>query len=254
MRSAAGRNLNNNAEPRVSSTSIEGPLLRLNQVEKHYGAVRVLRGISLELAASSIGVLVGPNGSGKSTLLRMIAGVSKPSRGSIALMGTIKRREMRRQAGYVGHESFLYPNLSARENLTLAAKLHGVMDASVRVTELLEGYGLDAYGEHPVAQYSRGMMQRLAFVRTLVHRPSLLLLDEVFSGLDPKAAQQMESWLCEERKQGKGILWVSHDLERASQLADQVYFLVDGQIRHQSHGAELTPARLQQTYQDVCAQ
>ena len=153
-------------------------MIRAHGLEKRYGRKRVLAGVDLEVSAGAVAVVTGPNGSGKTTLLRLLAGLAAPSRGTLEV--TVDRARI----GYVAHEPLVYRELTAIENLDLYGRLYRVSERRERIGMLLERFGLwDARSER-VAAFSRGMAQRLALCRALLHEPDLLVLDEPYSSLD----------------------------------------------------------------------
>ncbi len=166
-----------------------GPALVLDGVRRRYGARTVLDGISLTLERGATLVVFGPNGAGKSTLLRVLATLLRPHGGSLSVLGHRlpgERREARGRVGYLGHEPLLYRDLTARENLAYYGRLYGV--APGRAGELLERVELTERADEPLHTYSRGMVQRVAAARAILHDPELLLLDEPAANLDPRAA------------------------------------------------------------------
>ena len=166
-------------------------MLTARRLGKRYGEKRVLRGIDLELPSGGFVVVTGPNGSGKTTLLRICAGLAQPTE------GTIERDATRAQVGYLGHESLVYRELTALENLELYGRLYRVPERRERSGMLLERFGLWEARNERVAAFSRGMTQRLALCRVFLHEPSLLLLDEPFSALDAEGAELLERELAE---------------------------------------------------------
>ena len=175
--------------------------------------------------------MVGPNGAGKSTLLRLLAGLARPSAGSVLLGGVPLTRDpaARRTIGLLSHQSHLYDDLSAVENLAFAARLHGlVIDPTGNARRGLAAVGLIDRVDEPVRQLSRGTVQRVAIARALMHGPRVLLLDEPLSGLDPAAAEQIAALLDDERRTGKGLVLVSHDVHESWELATHVHLLMRG--------------------------
>jgi heme exporter protein A len=167
----------------------DAPAIRAVGLEKRYGTRTVVRGVAFELARGGTLVVTGPNGSGKTTLLRMLVGLAAPSR------GTLEVALDRGRVGYVGHEPILYRELTALENLDLFGRLYRVPERRERIGMLLERYGLwDARSER-VGSFSRGMTQRLALCRALLHEPDLLVLDEPHSALDAEGAALLDAEL-----------------------------------------------------------
>jgi heme ABC exporter ATP-binding subunit CcmA len=181
-------------------------------LEKRFGAKRVLRGLDLDVATGDFVLLTGPNGSGKTTLMRVIAGLTAPTGGELEV------RVERRELGFLGHEPLVYRELTAVENLELYGRLYRVPERRERIGMLLERFGLWEARNERVAAYSRGMQQRLALCRVLLHEPSLLLLDEPFSGLDAEGAELLDRELAE-RRQGPTFLVATHDPDRLEPLA-----------------------------------
>ena len=189
-------------------------MIAATDLEKRYGRRRVLRGISFELPRDGFLLVTGPNGSGKTTLLRLVAGLAAPTRGALSV--DAERGEL----GYLGHESLLYRDLTALENLDLFGRLYRVPERRERIGMLLERYGLwDVRGER-VAAYSRGMVQRLALCRALLHDPALLVLDEPFTSLDDEGTALLDRELA--ALAGVCTMVVStHEPDRISALATQ---------------------------------
>jgi heme exporter protein A len=224
---------------------VSAPALVARGLEKRFGRALALRGIDLELALGSALALLGENGAGKSTLLRLAAGLARPSAGSLEVVGLrAGLPRARAQVGLVAHATLLYPELSARENLIFAGRLHGLSDPAARADALLEEEGLAAVAGRRVRGFSRGMAQRLAIARGLVHDPLLLLLDEPFAGLDPHAAARLMERLARLRRAGHALLLVTHDPALAVQLADCAVLLSRGRIQCELRGPELSAASL----------
>jgi heme exporter protein A len=187
-------------------------VIRALGIEKRYGRRRVLRGIDVDLARGGFLLVTGPNGSGKTTLLRILAGLTAPTR------GTIEAGVDRGRLGYMGHEPLVYRELTALENLDLFGRLYRVPERRERIGMLLERFGLwDARNER-VADYSRGMTQRLALCRTLLHDPELLVLDEPYAGLDELGAALLDHELAD-LTDGRALVVSTHDPARVERLA-----------------------------------
>jgi len=210
-----------------------GPVLRARGVVRRFGRARVLAGVDLDVDAGEVVALLGANGAGKTTLLRVLALLLRPNGGALSLFGedaTAAPPALRRRIGWVGHESACYPDLSAAENLAFYARLFEVPDAGARVAELLAWAGLEEAARRPVRTYSRGMSQRLALARALLHRPDLLLMDEPFSGLDRDAATALEERIAALRTAGHAVVFTTHDVERAAPVATRLAILHRGRI------------------------
>jgi heme ABC exporter ATP-binding subunit CcmA len=187
-------------------------VLTASRLGKRYGEKRVLRGIDLELPRGGFLVLTGPNGSGKTTLLRICAGLAIPTEGKLTV-------EVSRGAiGYLAHEPLVYRELSALENLDLYGKLYRVPERRERIGMLLERYGLWEVRHDRVGSYSRGMTQRLALCRVLLHDPELLVLDEPFTALDAAGAELLDAQLAELHAE-RTVLVSTHDPDRVAPLA-----------------------------------
>ena len=206
-----------------SPRSTDTPAIELAGLERRYGERIALSGVSLTLQPGQTLVVLGANGAGKSTLLRVLATLLRPHAGEVRVLGEALPAmawKVRAQIGYLGHEPLLYRDLSARENLLLHARLHRV--APERVEELLGAVGLSKRAGDPLYSYSRGMVQRCAVARAVLHDPAVVLLDEPRANLDPAAAAIVEPLLA-----GRTRVLTSHD-PRDAESADAVLGLRDG--------------------------
>jgi len=183
----------------------------LRGVTKTFGSVRALVGMSVEFRAGEVTVIEGPNGSGKSTLLAIVGTLVKPTSGEVShgSLGATAER-VRSVMGWVGHDTLCYGDLSGRENVELAARLHG-LDAASAFSEASRRFDLGSFAERAVRTYSRGQRQRIALARALVHRPRLLLLDEPTAGLDERSTARLEDLVREEASRGSTVVVVTHD-------------------------------------------
>ena len=179
---------------------------------KRFGEKRVLRGIDFDVPHGGFAVVTGPNGSGKTTLLRLCAGLALPSEGELTVSVP------RGQIGYLGHEPLVYRELTALENLDLYGRLYHVPERRERIGMVLERFGLWESRHERVASYSRGMTQRLALCRVLLHQPELLVLDEPYSALDEQGAELLDAQLRELRRE-RTFLVSTHDPARLEPLA-----------------------------------
>jgi heme ABC exporter ATP-binding subunit CcmA len=211
--------------------SSDGGILAAVSLERSFGHVRVLRGIDLEVRRGDVLVVVGPNGAGKTTLLRVLAGLARPSAGEVRVLGRKLERtapEARRPIGFVSHQSLLYDDLTLAENVALAARLYGMARPRAAAMHALQSVELAERAHQRPRELSRGLLQRAAVARALVHDPLLLLLDEPFTGLDVPAAERLRELLLERQRRGLGLLLVTHHLEEAWDLATRVAVLSGG--------------------------
>jgi heme ABC exporter ATP-binding subunit CcmA len=187
-------------------------VIRARGLEKRYGRRRALRPLDVDLDRGGFLVVTGANGSGKTTLLRLLAGLAAPTGGELEV------EAHRGRLGYLGHEPLLYRDLTALENLDLFGRLYRVPERRERIGMLLERYGLWEVRGERVASYSRGMTQRLALCRALLHEPELLVLDEPFTALDAEGAELLDRQLAELAGTATFVL-TTHDPERLEQIA-----------------------------------
>jgi heme exporter protein A len=215
-------------------------VLEARSLVRRLGPTRVLAGLDLKVAAGEIVGVFGPNGAGKTTLVRVLATLLRPTSGDVSLFGEDAfgpdASRVRCRLGLVTHESFLDPDLTGIENLLFYARLYGVRDGNARADELMAWAGLKEHGRRPVRAYSRGMVQRLALARALLHRPDLLFLDEPFSGLDARAAEAVEQVMEGLRSEGRAVLLTTHDIDRGLRITDRVYILNRGRVAWGSPG------------------
>lgn len=186
-------------------------MIRARDLEKRYGRRRVLAGVDIAVPARGFAVITGPNGSGKTTLLRVLAGLTAPTRGVVEVDAD------RAQLGYLGHESLVYRELTALENLDLYGRLYRVPERRERIGMLLERFGLWEARSERVSTYSRGMTQRLALCRALLHEPELILLDEPYSALDEEGVDLLDREL-ETLAGARTLVVATHDPQRLARL------------------------------------
>jgi ABC-type multidrug transport system ATPase subunit len=219
-------------------------------VSRHFGRRRVLNKISLRCQAGEIVALLGPNGAGKSTLLSIAATLLDPSSGAVHYGEHTARSlgaALRSRIGVLGHDLYVYPELSASENLVFFGRLYGLADLPARVSAALERAGLGERDD-PVGRFSRGMRQRLALERALLHEPRLVLLDEPFTGLDDSATGSLRQRLLELRQAGCIVLLTTHDLETIDGLVDRALVLHRAALTAVGDGA----GSLRERYRAAC--
>jgi heme exporter protein A len=208
-------------------------VIEVKSLVKTFGLKPVLRGLNLHLDRGEFVALLGPNGAGKTTLLRILASLARPSLGEVRLDGHHLPSEaaaVRRILGVVSHQPLLYGDLTAEENLRFYARLYGVADSKRRIDEILDTVGLDRRRRDRVREYSRGMQQRLAIGRAVLHDPQILLFDEPHTGLDQEASSMLDGVLRHVAGRGRTVLMTSHDLLRAADLASRIDILSGGVI------------------------
>lgn len=216
----------------------------------------MLKSVNLTVQHGQFVALLGPNGSGKSTLLRLLMGLTKPTAGTIKVGGwSIPDEAMavRAQLGVVSHQSLLYDNLTARENLRFYARLYNLTGSQrdQRIADLLEQVGLTLRGDSLVRTFSRGMQQRLSIARALLHDPAVLLLDEPYTGLDQTASAGLDTILTDAHTAGRTIIMATHQLDRAARLCDRVLIVHRGQIAYDQPNTEPTGDVLIRTYAQI---
>jgi heme exporter protein A len=226
------------------------------KVTRAFGLRPVLRGVDLTVAPGEFVALFGPNGAGKSTLLRIISTLARPTTGMVRIAGWDLPKyadQARGLLGVVSHLPLLYGELSADENLRFYARMYG-LDASTRdarIKEVLAQVGLSKRAADQVRTFSRGMQQRLAIARAVLHDPPVLLFDEPYTGLDQDAAQTLDRVLKEVASRGRTVLMTTHDLLRGVQMADRVAILSKGVIAFDQPASSLDAVRFAEIYADV---
>ncbi|HET9271662.1 MAG TPA: heme ABC exporter ATP-binding protein CcmA [Vicinamibacterales bacterium] len=237
--------------PAPPTSTFDFPFVAVDDVSRVFGRRRALSHVSVRIEAGQIVGALGPNGAGKSTLLGILATLLRPTAGAVRY-GTLTSTQgaaLRARIGVLGHDLFLYPELTARENLEFFAGVHGLDDPAAAAREALARAGLDDRGDDPVSAFSRGMRQRVALERALIHRPRLVLLDEPFTGLDDASAAALLQRLHALRADGAMVVVATHDLDLADGLLDHALFLRDGRPA----ASVARPERLRSTYRDVMA-
>ena len=232
---------------RSDETSVDFTSLAFNDVTRHFGRRRALHHVTFTCEAGQIVAVLGANGAGKSTLLSIAATLLTPSAGEVLYGGRNARdggAALRARIGVLGHDLFLYPELTAAENLAFFARLYGIADVDTVVSASLKRAALQERGAEPVSSFSRGMRQRLALERALLHSPRLVLLDEPFTGLDDAASVVLRERLLEAKHSGAIVVITTHDLESIEALVDTAFVLTAGRAEPLRGG----PGSLRQRY------
>ncbi len=225
------------------------PAVSLRGAGRRYGERAALRDVTVDLPAGQTLVVFGPNGAGKTTLLRMLATLLRPHAGEVRVLGAKLPDEgyaVRGRIGFLGHDPLLYRELSARENLRFHARLHRIEAAAERVEAVLEAVGMEHRGNDPIAELSRGMVQRIAVARAVLHEPELLLLDEPLANLDP-AAQALLAPLIGAGS-GRTRVVTSHDPVGGLEGADLVLGLKRARMLLLAPAADVSPERIAELY------
>jgi heme exporter protein A len=212
-------------------------MLTLRKVSKRKGSRLILNQVSLQLEPGECVALVGPNGAGKTTLLRVAATLMKPDEGELTVSGlspkdTVSRLKMREQIGYLDHQTMLYPQLTVEENLLFSGRMYFLAEDYLnrKVDHLLDQLRVLHRKHDQVRSLSRGMKQKVALARTLLHEPKLLLLDEPLTGLDQEAVEVLKGILAREKKKGKAILLASHKVEMLEGILDRTLHIKAGRL------------------------
>ncbi len=222
------------------------------KVSKIYGRQRALHRVTLDLKPGKVMALLGPNGAGKTTLMWLFSTLSSPTSGTMHFgdLDPARAAEARGHIGLLSHASLSYGDLSAHENVTFFGKLYAVENPAEQARSLLVDFGLEDAMHRAAKTFSRGMLQRLGLARALVGRPSLVLLDEPFTGLDGHSTRSVIERIRILRDQGSMVLMISHDMETTAELADEFAVLVRGKLAHRHDGA-LSSDDLRTRYAEV---
>ena len=215
--------------------SSPSPVISVNNLVKYFGRFAALRGVSVVFDAGRMYALIGDNGAGKTTFLRALAGLTKPTRGSISVLGNFDIHSVCRYFGYMAHPSLLYDELSGVENLRYFSSLYGIRNDQ-RCAEVIRLVGLDPQLARPVGQYSQGMRQRMSLARAVIHDPKVLLLDEPFSNVDVSSAREIVELLAQMRDSGKTIVVVTHQAQLLEGAADEFVWMREGQMVSRTSG------------------
>lgn len=229
-------------------------MIEVHRLVKRYGLKTVLSDLNFQVTQGEFVALLGPNGAGKTTFLRILASLSRPAFGEVRIAGfrlPQQASKVRRRLGIVSHLPLLYGDLTAEENLRFYAKLYSLSNMEVRVAEVLELVGLAPRRRDLVRTFSRGMQQRLAIGRAVLHDPEVMLLDEPHTGLDQEASAMLDQVLREVAVRGRTVVMTSHDLARAGDLADRFDILSKGRIVASASREQLSPDQVLRFYRQA---
>jgi heme ABC exporter ATP-binding subunit CcmA len=225
--------------------------IEVKALNKTFGSLYALRNLNFKVRKGEFVTIFGPNGAGKTTLIKILSTLARASSGDISLGGFSLAKEpekIRRQIGVIAHQTFLYEELTAEENLRFYGQLYDVKDLTSKVEKVISEVGLELRRNDRVGTFSRGMTQRLAIARAMLHDPTLLLLDEPYTGLDQHAAEMLSGWLKRLRSDQRTTLMVTHDLERGLDMADRVAILNRGEIVFDEDRSAIDPQSFRNTY------
>ena len=231
-------------------------MITVKKLVKRFGLKTVLRGVDFEVQPGEFVALLGPNGAGKTTFLRILASLSRPSIGEVRVAGFRLPNEaaaVRARLGVVSHLPLLYGDLSAEENLRFYGRMYGIEDLEPRITEVLEMVGLETRRKDLVRTFSRGMQQRLAIGRAVLHDPDVMLFDEPYTGLDQDASSMLDDVLKTVAAEGRTVVMTSHDLARAEELATRFDILTRGVISASATHKQLKKSNLLSFYKEALA-
>lgn len=211
--------------------------IEAEHIRKTFAWVPVLQDISCQIRHGEVVSLFGPNGAGKTTFLRIVATLLQPSEGTLRLFGYASTEaRVRQRLGFLGHESFLYPDLTPVENLTFYGRAYKLANIPSRIETVLEHVGLYQWRNSPVSIFSRGMEQRLSLARTLLHEPDLFLLDEPYTGLDARGVSTLQNVLTTAKEQGKTVVLTTHDFALGLEISTKAFILHRGRTTWESSG------------------
>ena len=231
-------------------------MIQVQKLVKRFGLKTVLRGLDFEVAEGEFVALIGPNGAGKTTFLRILASLVRPTLGEVRIAGCrlpAQAAAVRSRLGVVAHQPLLYGDLTAEENLRFYGRLYAVPALEPRITSVLEIVGLGERRRELVRTYSRGMQQRLAIGRAILHDPAVLLFDEPYTGLDQEACDMLDRVLAEVAGSGRTVVMTSHDLARVEDLASRFDVLARGVIAASTPRAALGSRNLLDFYRQAVA-
>ena len=234
------------------NTASQACAIEVQGLTKSFGNHLALRGVDLEVKPGESVVIFGPNGAGKTTLIKVLASIMNPSSGRVLIGGLDFKKnaeEIRRRIGVVTHQTFLYNNLTAHENLEFYCRMYDVPKVKERISEVAEMVGMISRLHDQVGTLSRGMQQRVSIARALLHKPAIMLLDEPETGLDQQVISILWQALRAEGEGERTIIFTTHNLERGLELGDRLLILDQGRIVYEGSSQMLDLAGLKDAYQ-----
>ena len=215
-------------------TSHAKSTLELRNVSKYFGELAALRGVNLRIEPGESVFIYGPNGAGKTTLLRVLSTLARPTEGEALFRGEDMHSNsaaVKARTGFVSHATFLYAELTARENLKLAGELFGLPNVKSRIDAVLDLFTIRERADEPVRRLSRGLQQRVTLARALLHDPDFVLLDEPFTGLDAASVGKLEALLRRLPEEGKAVVFSTHGFDQGASLARRLVAMEAGRVK-----------------------
>jgi len=231
-------------------------MIQVRKLVKRFGLKTVLRGLDFEVKEGEFVALLGPNGAGKTTFLRILSSLSRPNLGEVRVAGfrlPEQASAVRARLGVVSHQPLLYGDLTAEENLRFYGRMYGIGDLNTRIDDVLELIGLTPRRRDLVRTFSRGMQQRLAIGRAILHDPDVMLFDEPHTGLDQDACDMLDRVLRDVAARGRTVVMTSHDLARVEELASRFDVLSRGVIAASASRRDLGKKNLLDFYRETLA-
>lgn len=232
------------------------PEIRIRGLTKAFGHQVALRRVDLAVAEGEFLTLFGPNGAGKTTLIRIVASLTRPSEGTVWVKGQELAKSatsLRRHLGLISHNPLLYGDLTPDENLRFFARMYDLPDAADRIDVVLDQVGLIGRRRDPVRTFSRGMVQRLAIARAILHDPTIMLLDEPYTGLDLQAADMLRTVLTELASSNRTVILTTHNLEQGLEMCDRAAILHRGRVAWEGARSGLDLAQMKTIYRQATA-
>lgn len=208
-------------------------MIEISELIKTMGEKTILKNINFNVKNGETVAILGPNGAGKSTILKILSGLLKPTSGTIKINNLdfkVNKLDIKKKIGFLAHNSYLYDHFSPMENLQFFARLYQVTDIEKKAKQVIHEVGLGFFINEPVGTFSRGMIQRLAIARAIIHSPQLLLLDEPYNGLDQQGKRLLTNIILKMKGKGATIVVVTHDIRQAVEISDRIIIIKTGQL------------------------
>ncbi len=233
------------------STTAADPIIQVEKLEKTFGVLKAVDGISFTLNRGAFLTIFGPNGAGKTTLIKMLSGLTRPTHGSAKVAGfdiTESDARMRKNIGVISHSTGLYGDLTALENLLFYGRMYGLQDVRDRAVQALDEVGLKNRMHDRTRTFSRGMQQRVSIARAVLHEPSVLFLDEPFTGLDPHGSNVLKDYLHTLHTKNRTLIMTTHDLACGLEMGDTIAVQVRGRFARLEKADALDQNRFEALY------